>query len=174
MKRASPEDILQVWVAVSDNKTCPDCAKLNGRKARESYWEKTGQPGDGRTLCMDGCRCMLMPAEMSVGAIEKWIRKTLTDLEDDFAHRLSIDTKTGGYMKPIELKEYERNKDWMMRHTYQKIGTLNGYLEAWKIVFDNAPLPDVYWKIHDVDEQIAWLKRDIKKGMGQTCMKVLK
>lgn len=51
------------WVAVNAGDACPDCRKLNGSRGTMSDFERTGKPGDGRTVCGASCFCLLVPEE---------------------------------------------------------------------------------------------------------------
>jgi len=54
---ASAEDMLQVWILVSDN-PCPDCIDRAGMGALpRSEWAAMGLPGEGTTICGPRCHC---------------------------------------------------------------------------------------------------------------------
>lgn len=56
------------WLGVSDGKICPDClARHNMQSKTYDEWERIGLPGAGATVCMDFCRCVLIPS----GVIQK-------------------------------------------------------------------------------------------------------
>ena len=48
-----------IWLAVGV-KACPDCLSRHGNSMPIEEWEMIGVPGDGATICMDYCQCLLM------------------------------------------------------------------------------------------------------------------
>jgi len=52
------------WLAIADNRLCPDCADRNAMSPmRWSEWESIGLPGGGSTICGANCRCRMIIAE---------------------------------------------------------------------------------------------------------------
>ena len=50
------------WITVEDDRVCPDCDTLHGQVRSMDDWGST-IPGTPDHVCMDRCRCMLIPAE---------------------------------------------------------------------------------------------------------------
>lgn len=53
------------WAAVLVN-TCPDCEVRHGVEKSYEEWERAGLPRTLQTICKEYCRCMLIPADMTV------------------------------------------------------------------------------------------------------------
>ena len=53
------------WSAVMI-KTCPDCMERHGQVKTWEEWESEGLPRTGHTVCKEYCRCVLLPAEMTM------------------------------------------------------------------------------------------------------------
>jgi len=49
------------WVAVLDERTCPDCNENHGKEKTWGEWERDGLPRTGATVCRNFCRCILAP-----------------------------------------------------------------------------------------------------------------
>lgn len=49
------------WVAVLDERTCPDCERRHGQSKSWDEWESEGLPRTGATKCGNYCRCILVP-----------------------------------------------------------------------------------------------------------------
>jgi hypothetical protein len=61
-REVTPPDALWTWVAVSVH-PCPDCEARAGNEMTYSEWVDMGLPGSGRTICMNACRCQLVPSD---------------------------------------------------------------------------------------------------------------
>ena len=66
-----PEDIF-VWVTVSGDGTCPDCADMHGETRPRNQFNGQ-EPGSGWSVCEQSCKCVLVPEQFSIG------RTDLTD-----------------------------------------------------------------------------------------------
>jgi hypothetical protein len=58
-------DLSYRWAAVMVN-TCPDCLERHGEVKTWEEWEAEGMPRTGHTVCKEHCKCMLIPARLSV------------------------------------------------------------------------------------------------------------
>ena len=57
-----PEDRYLMWVSVGDDGVCDSCGDRHGYVLTEFEWEGSA-PGDGDTICRQGCRCTLVPVD---------------------------------------------------------------------------------------------------------------
>jgi len=59
-----PDQKLWDWLAIADNKICPDCLDRNGMPSQTlDFWVSIGLPRTGTTICQDNCRCDMVPAD---------------------------------------------------------------------------------------------------------------
>ena len=62
-------DSLVQWVAVGDDRTCPDCdSRHDEEPTTMAAWEAVGLPGSPNLICNGNCRCMLIPAAWTEAA----------------------------------------------------------------------------------------------------------
>jgi hypothetical protein len=54
-----------IWVSVSDESRCEDCAERDLEVKTWEEWEALGLPGMGTTVCGWRCRCSLEPADFA-------------------------------------------------------------------------------------------------------------
>ena len=59
------KELVYRWVAVLVN-TCPDCVERHGQVETMEEWEARGLPRAGFTVCKENCRCILIPANLSI------------------------------------------------------------------------------------------------------------
>lgn len=62
-KIAKPGEQWQ-WIAIS-TVPCPDCVARAGKILPYDRWVQLGLPGTGRTICMQSCKCQLVPVSVS-------------------------------------------------------------------------------------------------------------
>jgi hypothetical protein len=59
----------ELWVAVMDTNTCPDCEERHGSERTRSEWEQVGMPRSNALICQDQCRCELFPVSGDAPAV---------------------------------------------------------------------------------------------------------
>ena len=55
-------DIKYRWVAILVN-TCQDCLSRHGNIKSWDEWQQVGLPATGQTVCLQNCKCALIPAD---------------------------------------------------------------------------------------------------------------
>ena len=162
------------WVAVMDNKTCPDCSERHTRPpAPMSYWDNVGKPREGATICGDACRCLLIPEgfETDIDTIVKelkgqsddtlsrWLEGELDKtVERQFTGGIEFDIRQGGKIKPIMVKEFEQIKG-LASKPYAEIAYMEDLIIKYKIKTDGAKLPKEWFEADNIDLKIQILER---------------
>lgn len=154
---------LFTWVTVGDKSVCIDCVHNGGMESQtiKEWQSSVGLPRTGNTLCLDKCRCSLLPTTKVVEE-QVDISQYVEDMIDRMMAGVRFDKMNGGAILLKDFRDATGLKKLNLEDAAEFEDIFNEIVELISMYnISGNKLPKEYYAIPRLVNKLKWLRENV-------------